>query len=197
MKASLHDEQSLVLDIKGGGRALDERLKELYLNHSLWDKIWGFIRSRGGEKEDAEDVFQDGIRALILNVRQDKYSYSGSVEQYLVGICRNLWFARFREKERLALIRERQNEQEEDYGIDPEQSLIGEEQREKLEELLGQLPEACREVLELWQMGYSMKEIASQVGYKSEGMARKKKHQCMGKLMAFLAAKPEWKKLIR
>ncbi|MEL7531674.1 MAG: sigma-70 family RNA polymerase sigma factor [Bacteroidota bacterium] len=176
---------------------MDDRLRDLYLNQALWEKIWGFVRSRGGEKEDAEDIFQDGIRVLILNIRQDKYSFSGRVEQYLVGICRNLWFGRFREKEKQALIRERQADSEDGWEVDPEQSLISEEQKAKLEALLGQLPEACREVLELWQMGYSMKEIAAQTGYKNEGVARKKKHQCMAKLMAFLAEKPAWKDLIR
>ncbi|MEM6348084.1 MAG: sigma-70 family RNA polymerase sigma factor [Bacteroidota bacterium] len=197
MKASSDKERRLVEDIKQGGKALDMRLKELYLNPSLWEKIWGFVRARGGEKEDAEDIFQDGIRVLILNIRKDKYSFTGSVEQYLLGICRNLWFGRFREKEKQALIREREAEAGKGWEIDPEQSLISEEQKAQLEALLAQLPAACREVLELWQMGYSMKEIAAKVGYKSEGVARKKKHQCMAKLITFLAEKPLWKDLIR
>lgn len=192
---SIHD-QAVVQDILQGGRALDERLREIYLNDRLWQQVWGFVRKRGGEKEDAEDILQDAIRILILNVRQGKSPLRGTIEQYLLGICRNLWFGRFREKEKQAKLREGASDEEQiEFGT-PESLLISDDQQAQLQELLGQLSEACREVLLQWQMGYSMKEIAAKVGYKSEGVARKKKHQCLNRLIQLLEEQPSWKTIL-
>ena len=111
------------------------------------------------------------------------------------GICRYLWFQRFREIEKDENKKNRPNS-EADW-IDPEIKLVQKDQNEQLNLLLGQLPIPCRKVLELWKLGYSMDEIAQRVGYKSAGVARKKKYQCMQKLMQLIETHPGWKNVIR
>ena len=54
-----------------------------------------------------------------------------------------------------------------------------------------QVGEKCQKVLEMWSQNYAMKEIAQALGYKSEGMVRKKKHQCLRKLTQMIEARPD------
>jgi DNA-binding NarL/FixJ family response regulator len=44
-----------------------------------------------------------------------------------------------------------------------------------------------------WANGLSMKEIAQKMNYQSEGMARKKKSQCMKQLIEFIQSNPALK----
>ena len=69
--------------------------------------------------------------------------------------------------------------------------MVEKEQEDTLSRLLESLGDKCKRVLELWQLSYSMKEIAVEMAYKSDGVARKKKRLCMKKLLEILDEKPE------
>ena len=149
----------------------------------------------GGTCEDAEDIFQDGIRVLIAQVRSGKNQIQGELAAYLMGICRHLWFKK-RARRQKAQDLMTQRREVEIVLSDPEYLLVQEDQKQKLEALLERLPQGCRKVLIAWKMGYSMREIAAQTGYKSEGVVRKKKHQCMQKLIKILEEEPVWKYIL-
>ena len=57
---------------------------------------------------------------------------------------------------------------------------------------MNHLKSNCKQVLMYWAGGYNMSEIAQLVGYKSEGMARKKKCECYKELIVWLEAHPEY-----
>ena len=167
-------------------------MRFLYQEQAYRDQIFSFVMSRDGSREDAEDVFQDGIRSLIFNVREGKYQGQGSVKGYLFGICRNLWFKRFQKIQRQDSQLYRKEGLEVDRN-DPEIILLEKDQEEQLNHLLNLLGENCRKVLELWKLSYSMKEIAAEVGYKNEAVARKKKRLCLKKLLDIMEEQPQWK----
>ena len=189
------DERELILAIQEGGEALEKAMRSLYEDQEIRKQVFRFVKDRKGSIQDAEDVFQDGIRNLMLSIRAGRYRGEGSLKAYLFGTCRNLWFRRF---DRLS----RQADPEREMPVqmvetDPEILLLNREQEQVLAGFLNNIGEKCREVLERWKMGYSMKEIAAAVGYKSEGVARKKKHQCLKKLIEALESAPEYKRLLR
>ncbi|MCB0641178.1 MAG: hypothetical protein KDC44_06040, partial [Phaeodactylibacter sp.] len=62
---------------------------------------------------------------------------------------------------------------------------------QKVDGVFDLLPEACRQVLKMWTLGYSMREIAANAGYKSDGVVRKKKRLCLVKLMQALQDQPD------
>ena len=178
--------------IEKGGAALEEVMRYLYTEHEYRAQIFAFILAREGNKEDAEDIFQDGIRNLIINVRSKSYTGKGSITGYLYGICKNLWYKRFQKKQRQSFQQEQLNVEEIDEQT-PEVLLLTKDQENQLEELLAQLGDTCREVLELWKLSYSMKEIAEKTGYKNEAVARKKKRLCLQKLLRIMEQQPQWK----
>ncbi len=185
-----YSDAQIIEAIKSGGKKLDEVMRFIYNHGGYREKIFRYIRSKGGQVSDAEDVFQEGIRHFILSIRKGKYRGESTVEGYLFSMCRNLWFKQFNKSTRTTDLTEKETADEIDTAT-PEVVLISEERKQILNELLSSLGEKCRKVLEMWRLSYSMKEIAAETGYASEGMARKKKHQCMQELLKIVKQTPE------
>ena len=66
---------------------------------------------------------------------------------------------------------------------DPNKKYLNKEQRTVLKKVTSSLDKACRKVLKLWKLSYTMIEIAEKCGLSSDTYARKKKYRCMKKLM--------------
>ncbi len=189
MKSSYTDEQIIEL-VKTGGTALTPVLHYLYHHSGYRGRIMQLIQQKSGSREDAEDIFQDGIRHLVVNIRHGKFRASSSIQSYLTRICLNLWHTQFNRSVRLRAIKQ-ELPQEEQVADSPEDVVLYQERAQLLENTLSQLGEPCKKVLGLWALSYSMKEIAKQTNYKNEAVVRKKKHQCFQQLMKLLYQRPE------
>ncbi len=148
------------------------------------------VTKNGGNREDANDVFHDSIIILDRNIRQDKYKSEGSIAAYLYSICKFTWNNKWRKNIKTELV--------EDFSQEtPEESnsvhvhLINEETKLNLEKLLSKLDDSCRSILKMWQLSYSMQEIAEAQNLSSPQMAKKYRYRCMKKLMKVLDDNPE------
>ena len=189
------DEEIIQAIIEGGNR-LDAIMTHLYEHSSLKQTIEQMIIQKGGSEDDAKDVFQDGVKHLIINIRNAKFKRGSSLKTYLTRICLNIWFTKLKRSIHLKDITQQMEVEEVDQGGSPETIFLYEERTSVLEETLAQLGEACKKVLGFWSLNYSMKEIAQLVGYQSEGMARKKKHQCMQRLVLYIKKRPDLAKTL-
>lgn len=79
----------------------------------------------------------------------------------------------------------------------PESLIIDQTKVEQLDQLLQKLGKNCKEVLLHWANGYSMKEIAVMMEYKSDMMAKKKKYKCFKEMLNYLEEHPEIKNVLR
>ena len=189
---SLYKDQEIIESIKNGGRELERSMEYIYNSEVFRDSVFRFVQSRNGNEQDAEDVFQDGIRNLIVCVREGKYRGDGTLSAYLYNICKNLWYKQFHKQTK----HDDYNPSEFLHVADeetPEVLLAGKEMELKVSELLSQVGEKCKQVLEMWNLNFSMREIAESLGYKSEGVARKKKHQCFKSLLELIENNPTLK----
>lgn len=185
-----YSDEELIKAIIGGGPSLNKVMGYLYTQRQYKDAILNWLIQKGASNEDAEDVFQDGIKHFIINVRKGQFKGDSTVKTYLTRICTNLWFTKLRRQNQLQSIKE-QVEVVEERESSPEDLLFTQEKTDLIQQILASLGPLCQKILGLWTLNFKMKEIAQQMGYKSEGMARKKKHQCFQKLMLYLKEKPE------
>ena len=81
--------------------------------------------------------------------------------------------------------------------LNPETIFLYAEQKELLSKILEFATEDCKKVLLRWAQNYRMKEIASEMHYKSEDYAKRKKHLCLKKLVEHLTRNPELKERLR
>ena len=177
-------DEAFIEAVKAGGKRLDNAMQNLYREKSLQNDVIGLLRKWGASEHQSEDLFQDGICALIMNIRRDKFRGDSSIKTYLSTICKNIFFKQIKKEGRFDEVKGNISPSSTDQHT-PELKIMAKERQEVMDLILDKMGSTCKQVLKLWALKYSMEEIATEMNYKSAGMARKKKHDCLKRLIAF------------
>ena len=194
MNRNRYTDEALIAAIQKGGKACDEALGYLYRTHV--GKVIPFIMARNGTEEEAKDIFQDALVSLLMSIRKGSFEGKSSLQTFLFAISKNLWYRRF-SRNQLSENYKANHVEETVEQTTPFVSLMDQDQQKVLEQLLGKLKPKCREVLNLWAQKYSMKEIAAELGYSSEQVARNKKTACLKELKELVRTNPEIRALVQ
>lgn len=162
---------------------------------ALYQQYYGMIEQlvlrNNGAVDDAADIFQDGLVALFHKVRSVDFQLTASLKTFLYAICRNLWLMKLRKRKRETPITE---VHQETVGLDAEalQLLEDNDRNQLVAAGLSQLGEDCQRVLQLYYFEKCrMKNIAEQMGYSGEQVAKNKKSRCMRKLREWVLNQPQ------
>lgn len=157
------------------------------------------VTERSGNQDDVIFIQHHTLVAFMKQALQNRaLSIETNIYSYLNGIAKYMWLGELRKKKRISE-KEVALEYENHEMTDGSHQLqfLQNERNKILEKVLDSIGEKCKEVLSMWSAGYSMKEIASMTGYKSEGVVRKKKFQCMNALSKYLNDNPDQKEMLR
>ena len=176
--------------IRKGKVERDKIIDQLYHDAELRNEIREMLLRKGGQSSDFNHVFNTCLMQFIKTVvKKRDLVINCSIPHYIVGIAKYTWYQEIRIKNnnRTDSI---ENIFDLSIGTTPEDLIIDHNQKETIQRVLSILGAKCKEVLMYWANGYNMKEIAKLVGYKSEDVAKKKKHLCMDKLQKHIANNP-------
>lgn len=176
-------------DLRQQALSSDELKRWLASEQEYHDLIRRFIIKNGGQEKDVEDTIQEGIYRLLINIENDAFRRDSSLKTYLFRICRNIWISQLRRQCKWREI-EGILSTKVSYPLATDHRVNLQDRAKLLEEALASLSPSCREVLRLWTLGYSMKEIAVKTGYKNAGSCKKKKSICLKALIEYLKDKP-------
>ncbi len=186
---------SIYQDLLAGGQAHDRALSLLFRHDTYREGVLATIRSKGLNQAEAYELWTEVVIEFGSLVRRKKYQESGTMLAFLKNIARfkALNYLRDRRsKEKLGL---------EDYQLEnltiKEEDLGSLELAQIIDGMLGRLGETCKSVLSLWSRGYSMKEIQEQLKLISEAATRKRKHNCMKKLLSNVEESKEMQDLLK
>jgi RNA polymerase sigma factor (sigma-70 family) len=171
--------RSLVDSIKGDNRLF---LKELYNKMRPEFMAW-FSRHYFCSTEDVEDAYQRSFSIFYFNVKEDKVSQLDTkANTYLFSIGKNVMLKVLSKEPRNKTSTETVHETR--LGvIDIDNDIDDVYQKEVIARLFSQLDEGCRKVLMLcFYNNFSMDSIASEMNFRNESVAKKKKHLCLKKL---------------
>ena len=160
---------------------LEPAILQLYKDHSEITR--SFIKGKGGTDQDADDIFQETVVSFIDSVQKSKFRQESGIRTFLISISKNLWYNEIRRRQR-AINRERLFEADRNLE-DPDVSEIiqDRELKKQLNQLLQDLGDSCRKILELFYYeNLSMKEIVSHLHYENEQVVRNKKYKCLQQL---------------
>ena len=154
----------------------DKALAALYKHFAMMRKM---ILSKGGNTEDAEDIFQEALIIFCRKAKEPGFELTAQLSTYLFSICRFLWKDELKRRKPFRVI-----DLETGFKQDEEkvmEELIENETKAKLaEKVLNELGERCRELLLLfYKEGFKLKDIASRMGYNSENTAKNQKYKCL------------------
>ncbi len=167
----------------------DRLLDELYKRFS--GKIKQMVLRNNGNESDAADVFQEGLMALYQKARTGSFVLTCPLEAYLYLICKNRWINELNKKStgKVTFTDTEGYDWGEDVFTTTETVLLQSNRRKLLEAKLAELGEGCRELLRLSWSGKAMDEVATILN-NSYGYVRKKKSECLAKLIGLVKASP-------
>lgn len=176
----MHEDQRYIEAIKNGDFSV---IGELYAN--CYPAIRQFVLNNSGKEEDAEDVFQEALIALLSN--SENLILTVRICAYLMSIVKNKW---------LNKLRQRKNREVKEVTIvdgkeyDPTsniptkelgalESLALEDTRKSILDAMTKLQKSCEKILTLSILNEKTnKEIAKELDFE-ESYVKKKKSECL------------------
>ncbi|RLD43936.1 MAG: hypothetical protein DRI89_03845 [Bacteroidetes bacterium] len=162
-----------------------------YIYEKYFESIKGFVVRHGGTRDDAWDIFQDGIIAIYEQLKNKELVLKNTFHTYFFTICKYTWLKVLRDKdkryyEQIESSKEIEQINLKDYKLEIDE-LIEKEKRIKLySNNFSKLSKECQKLLKLLSLGHSTQEIADSFNYKSVGFAYKKRRICKERLVKLI-----------
>lgn len=170
-------------------------IEELYQKFS--GKIRWLVIQNNGTETDAADIFQEALLSIYNKVQTTGFQLSCPLEAFLYLICKNKWIntlnKRKTQKVTFADTDGFNNIGEDNFKL-AEDCVLQQQRNNLLQEKLKEMGEGCRNILKLSWSGISMEEVANQLSV-SYAYARKKKSECMAKLINLVKNAPDFNSL--
>jgi len=192
MRLSFEDDKALIDAIRGSYEEREAAMRHIFKNLAWRDLVYNYLKQRDGA-QDADDVFQQAIVAFDRNIRMGRYEGNSRLKTYFLSIAKRIWWKMLRARKPQL---EFKPEYEESTTESIEIQLIQREQKLYIAKVLSLLGDRCKKVLQLYQLDYSMEEIAKALVLSNANMAKKQAYRCRNKMKQFLENNPNWKTLI-
>jgi len=148
-------------------RGCEASLEILIKKHN--QRLYSFIFSKIQDRDITEDIFQDTFIKVIRTLKRGNYNEQGKFLPWVMRISHNLIIDYFRKSNRMRLFK---NTDEfdifsviSDGNLNAEKQLIKEQVLSDVKELVKELPQEQREVLEMRiYKDMSFKEISENTG---------------------------------
>jgi RNA polymerase sigma factor (sigma-70 family) len=156
-----------------------ERERAIAFLYKEFPKIRQLVLKSGCNDVVAREVFNDSLLLLIEKVQKPEFELTSKLTTYLYGINRFMVKNELRRQNKTAYELEWSDTlilSESDLGYDTEK----EEQLNRLDRILDQLSDKCRQIFELFYFRKeSMETIAQTMNYSSVSSAKTQKYKCM------------------
>jgi len=162
----------------------------------IYEQYYGIIKTliltNSGNKQDAEDIFQEAIMVLIDMIQGERFAEKSSLKTLIYAICRNMWLDQLKRRSKYVI---RDTHKDYELGMEPDVSLalVSSEKRNELEQVFNQLGEPCHSMLK----AYYYEELSIpqlweryKKQFKNEQVIRNKKSKCLRTLREQIGQNP-------
>jgi RNA polymerase sigma factor (sigma-70 family) len=160
---------------------------------SLFPSICRLVRDYGGSEDDAKDVFQDAVIVVYEKARHPDFQLTSKFSTFFYGVCNNLCRSRQQRKSaaEVAIPDQAKYIPDDSAVVD----VLQVERGRLFYQALRALGDDCQKLLELFFQKHTMEEIAREMGFASEGYARRRKSQCKDRLIELIKNNPSFAEL--
>jgi RNA polymerase sigma factor (sigma-70 family) len=139
------------------------------------------------EAEEAEDLLHDALYILIKKILDGKLILTGKLSSYFYAICKNLLKVKLKKK-----LHELQYRKETFENVESSEEFIFDANLKKkiFDHYFNKLKKSCQEIMKMYWLDYSVKEIAKETGF-TKNYVMKHKYECKKKLMELVKRNPE------
>jgi RNA polymerase sigma factor (sigma-70 family) len=163
------------------------------LNHlykEILPRIRKMILKNSGTEDDAKDIFQDTVLIFYNQVKLNKYYEDKDIGGFMYTVARNLWINKAKRANKFVQVNDTEI-WEGSSEADALDDLISKEKESAIEQVMSKIGEECKKLLKysIYEK-LSLKEIASKMGYSSEGVAKTYNYRCKQKLVNLVKDNP-------
>lgn len=167
-------DNTLINQLKDENNSSFELLYKFY-----FPSIAAYINNNYGNKEDAQDVFQEAIIILLQKIRQDNFELTASLKTYLFAIAKNIWLKRLRDN-KLISVEDFEIYQKEDKLITTTNTDFEKSNEEKLDSWLTKITKNCQQILKaIFFYNESMDNLMKKLGWKNKHTAANQQYKCI------------------
>ncbi|HRP90337.1 MAG TPA: sigma-70 family RNA polymerase sigma factor [Edaphocola sp.] len=177
--------------LKGLSNSESHAIEEIYKLYQPMVLTW--LTTRGGDEDDAYDVFQEGLMVLYEKSKDSTFSLSSKISTYLLAVCKRIWFKKTQQRGHVSSFEENLKTDDDEgtqsgiefgqYDEDLQLHLEKEADFEKLEDALNVLGSPCNQLLKAFYIeDKNMQEIAIQFDYTNAENAKTQKYKCLNRL---------------
>ena len=160
----------------------DKTDKAFYKLYSGYPKVEKLILSKGGTKNDAQDIFQEALIALYNKACDPDFVLSYPIGGLIFQICKNKWIDQIRKKTKESAVRilEKERYDSEQPSASAMEQIEEEEIRQNnLNAAFGKLSELCQKLLKAVSEGTTSKDIAVQLAMNDVNTVYRRKNACV------------------
>lgn len=194
MKNQFKDDQDILEALRSQTPAqVNAALKHLLQSEKLRSFVRQQVFALGGNDTDAREALHQAILAFYNQVEDQKYDPTLSrISTYVVKIAAQKFYTQRRSEGRRAAMHDRSV----DIGAmetmtDPETEMNQQHRKTVLNQVLSNIGDKCKQLLQLYGFQYSMAEIAEKIGYKSADVAKMAVQDCRKKMHQLLIQRPD------
>jgi RNA polymerase sigma factor (sigma-70 family) len=179
-------------EILAGLRKRDNRVLQ-YIYKNSYNPVRQLVLHNAGTESDAEDIFQEALIVIFKKLKDEQgFELNAAFNTYLYSIARLLWLKHLRNIKKLEIDplnrdMEERIEFEEPSPVQDKDLRMAIYQRTLL-----RIPEDCQKILQLTAQDLTSSEIAEQLGFRSEGYVRKRRHFCKEYLINKIKEDPDY-----
>ena len=169
-------------------------VSEIYSKFS--PKIISMIRRNNGSMKDAQDIFQEALIIIFNKAVKGGFTLTCPFEGFLYLICKRKWLNELKKRGRAGVTTDEDglSTVTEDTVTLAEEAEADDNRSKLFWEKFKLLGARCQELLKLSWGGISMEEVSNQMDV-TYGYARKKKSECIARLMKLVKESPEYQLL--
>ena len=167
----------------------------LWLYEQILPILEIYVGKMGGSSSDAKDLFQEAMIVVFQKIRKEAFEPRKNMPEYIVGICKKMWFDRLSEKQKtlnIEFLEEKDDQLGDEMLVDPEPVNPEEIKRALYLRHITALKKECREILYMVRQGITLEEISRLYGYPDARIIYNKKAYCLQKLIERIKNDPEY-----
>lgn len=188
----LNTDQELLEALKRGEA---KAFEQVYRNY--FRMVQNYVLKNNGNEEDAQDVFQDTLIALVKSIQKPGFQLSAKLSTFIYGISSRVWLLKLRKRKETVPFEVEEfdrNISETESGIAEKE--IFEEKHQLMSLVLDNLKEDCRTLLiNYYFKKIQLKEVAKIMGY-TEAFVKVKKNRCMNAFRKKIQEHPEYRQFL-
>jgi len=183
-----HNNQDIVIGLVEGDTKTIQHIYQI-----CYPMIEAYVVKNSGSKEDAKDLFSESLKIIYLQAKKGLKLHS-SFQGYLRTICQRRWINELKRREKFTPDIEDQIEPESEDNfwskiVDAEKVLL-------FRKHITQLPDRCRQIIELSFEEFNYREIAEKLSL-NYSFVRRRAGECISKLTLQIKEDPIYKDLIK